>query len=295
MKLWRFGAPKTPGFGLSKSYYLSVLSSASVLPSIEDVIVPKPEYEGPVVGFGAPLRAGATKEELRQPMRPGAYAIADRSRKTVCQMLLMGKEDAGFNPETFAQSALAMDFSAETVARIRGTWTIAQFTFQSHDPDVFPSLDFLQDVTARLASLSEGVIADPISRRYLLPSQVRLSDRLDPKFDAREHVSVQFRTVAGANTGYTLGMQKFALPEFELATLLDHEMAIAERFLILLAQTALIRSPMNAGDRTDGFVLAEGGFDRAVWEGIPVLEVLPPTSQMAGDALRDWADRVLES
>ena len=34
MRPWQFGKPKTPGFGLSNRFYLSVLSSRSVMPAL---------------------------------------------------------------------------------------------------------------------------------------------------------------------------------------------------------------------------------------------------------------------
>ena len=128
MRAWRFSKPKTPGFGIDRGYYLSVLSSRPTLPTPLQLANPQTSG-GAVEGFAAPLAADASKDHLNMPMARGAYVVASKDRKTVLKMLVLSKEEAGFDPDAYATSALALDASQELVARLRGTWTLAQFTF----------------------------------------------------------------------------------------------------------------------------------------------------------------------
>jgi hypothetical protein len=206
---------------------------------------------------------------------------------------VVSKEEAGFDPEEFVRSSLAAVAEPEMIARIRGTWNLLQLTIESHDPMVYASLDFYLGIAVRLAILSEGVVADSICMRYLLPQDVIHRDRLEPQLDARDHVAVHFRTSAGAIHCFTLGMQKFNLPEIEVAGLLDADQAAAEAFMITLCETILLGRPLREGDRVgadaDPFEVRVGGFDKALWEGIPVFELLPSTRSTATDALAAWA------
>lgn len=285
----RFRRPKGPGFGIQSSYYLSVLSTRVPMPPIRELVNPKGS-NGAVVGFGVPLGADE-KSALDRPMERGVYAIATRERKTVLQMKVLSREEAGFDPEPFLRSPLAVGLDPELLVRLRATWTVAQLTFKSHDPDVYPALDFLLDVAARLAFLSDGAVADPLSRRYLLPQEVRQPVRLDPKVDAREVVAIDRRGQPGREHVATHGMIKFDLPEMEIENLLPDEVPLAGRFLIACAQNALMGDLAISGDRYGApealFEAREGGFD-PVWKGVSVLELLPPTHLTAGEALRAW-------
>src|SRR5436190_1574007 len=98
----RFSRPKGPGFGISGGYYLSVLSSHATLPRIIEVINPTGDG-GAVTGFGAPLALDATKQALAEPMSRGAYVLASKDRKTVLKMLVMSKDETGFDPEAVAR------------------------------------------------------------------------------------------------------------------------------------------------------------------------------------------------
>ncbi|HVL38146.1 MAG TPA: hypothetical protein VM328_02035 [Fimbriimonadaceae bacterium] len=287
MRAWQFGKPKGPGFGLSRQFYLSVLSSRATLPPILDVLNPAGE-RGAARGFGAPLAAGKSKQDLLAPIERGAYALASHDRKTVLKLLVLSKEEAGFDPELIARSSLAAGLAQELVNRIRATWTLMQLTFESHDPDVYPSLDFLLALAARLAALTEGVVADPIAQRYLLPDEIFQRPRLDPKVDAREHVVVKTRPSKQNNHAHTLGLMKFALPELEMYEVSDKHLARAEGLLMSLAQNMLLGRVVRAGERLQAFgsvfEAREGGLDRAIWEGIPCLEILPARGSLE-DAL----------
>jgi hypothetical protein len=261
------------------------------MPSIRSLINPKGEG-GAVVGFGVPLGAGKEKADLDRPLERGIYALASRDRKTVLKMRVLSKEEAGFDPEAFLRSSLATGLSDELRVRLKATWTVAQLTFESYDPAVYPALDLFVDLAGRLAYLSDGAIADPIARRYLLPNELRQAVRLDERVDARESIGIGRRGTPGQEHVATHGMVKFDLPELEIENLLPDEVGLAGRFLIACAQNALMGDPPKSGDRYGApgalFEAREGGFDRTAWEGIPVLELLPPTRMLAGEALRAW-------
>jgi hypothetical protein len=290
-KLFQFSRPKGPGFGISKDFYLSVLASSSVLPSLLDVINPKGQ-NGAVQGFGVPLAAQATKDDLGAPLRRGAYGLASPDRKTVLRLLVLGRDEAGFDPDVLSRVPMGSQLPTELVNRVRGTWNLMQLTFESHDPEVYPALDFLLALAIRFAKLSEGVIADAIAQRYLLPEDVLPPFRLDPKVDAREHVSPGFFVASDGGHAFTKGLRKFALPELEMPGLRPSDEQDASRFLLALSQLILLGDLAEPGDRVGAskaqFQVAEGGFDRARWEGIPVFELLPPTTMTSSEALEMW-------
>src|SRR5688572_11612277 len=145
MRGWPFGKPKTPGFGISKAYYLSVLSAKATLPQIVEVVNPKGS-DGAVEGFGAPLMTDSTKDDLQKPMSRGAYAIASKDRKTVLKLIVVPKEEAGFDPDAFLRSPQAAALPQDMANRIRATWSLLQLTFESHDPMVYPALDFFESI-----------------------------------------------------------------------------------------------------------------------------------------------------
>jgi len=293
MRPWQFSKPKNPGFGISRAYYLTVLASRATWPTVLELINPAGEG-GAATGFGAPLSSSADKSALHRGMERGPYAVASKDRKNVLQMLLMSKDEASFDPEKFVLSGLSAGADPELVARMRGTWNLAQFRFESHDAMVYPALDFVLGVTSRLAALTDGVVADPIAQRYLLPEHVFNTPRVDPRVDARDHIAVRFRTRPEGVHGYTLGMQKFALPEYEITGLTDADETVAERFMLTIAQSVLQGDLTKPGDqfgaRRSTFEAREGGLDRGLWEGIPVYELLPPTKKTASEALRAWAE-----
>lgn len=291
MRPWQFSRPKGPGYGISRNYYLTVLLSRSVLPAILQVINPKGDY-GAAQGFGAPLSPSADKSALQSPMTRGAYVVATKDRKTVLQMLIMSPDEAGYNPEAFARSPMAEDSPAELVARTRGTWNLAQFRFESHDPDVYPSLDFVHGIAVRLATLGEGVVADPIARRYALPESVFVRDRFDPRVDIREHMTVQSVSRPNGLHLFTAGMFKFALPEYEILRVAPSDLEVGHQFLLALGQRVLMGDLTKNGEQFGAprmsFEAQPGGLDRSMWEGIPVFELIPPTGQSVSSCLHAW-------
>lgn len=297
MRAWQFSKPKNPGFGISKLYYLSVLASKAVLPTPREIANPKGDG-GALTGFCVPLQSTTEKQMLDQPLQRGAYTLASRDQKTVLRLVVISKEEAGFDPEAFAQSSFALGVSQEAVARIRGTWNMMQVVIESHDAMVYPALDFMLAGVARLADLSDGVVGDSISERYLMPEQVfsrRRTIQSLPVY-AEEHVDVKFRLKPEGMQAHTLGMQKFAMPELEINGLQEGEERPATTGLLWLAQQQLLGTKVQEGYQVGApnlmFEIREGGFDRGQWEGTPVWELLPPTAVQAGDALRAWSEEI---
>src|SRR5579863_6653518 len=110
-----------------------------------------------------------------------------------------------------------------------------------------PPLDFLLGVCSRMALLSDGLVADAVSQRYLLPDEVFHSNREDPRIDARDHVAVRFRSRPEGTHAFTLGMQKFSLPEYEITALDPSETESAARFMLVIAQTVLVGNLTRQG------------------------------------------------
>ena len=97
---WKFAKPHGPGFGISKSFYLSVLAGSPALPPISAIINPK-GTNGALEGFGVPLVAGKDKAILDSPMLRGTYALAGKDRKTVVRLMVMSAESP---PAQFRES-----------------------------------------------------------------------------------------------------------------------------------------------------------------------------------------------
>ncbi|MCW5942199.1 MAG: hypothetical protein KIS66_08200 [Fimbriimonadaceae bacterium] len=291
MKLWN-PKPKTPGFGLAGDFYLSVLAATARLPAIVEALNPD-GADGAVVGFGVPLGSGQGKEVLAQPLMRGGYALATKDRKTVLKLLVLSKEEAGYDPAPVVDSPLAATLDPEIVARLRATWTLLQFTFGSHDPAVYPSLDFLLDVAGRLGTLVEGVVADPIAETYRLPGELRWRPRLDPRVDAREHVVVRVVPQRMGFWAHTLGLRKFTIPEIEVYGVPPDLEGQVAAVLMAIAQGSLLgevpRPGLGFGSAKNPLVAHLGGHDKGRWEGIPVLELLPERGSV-GDAVRTAFD-----
>jgi hypothetical protein len=287
-ELLKFRPAKGPGYEISPKFYLSVMAAQMPLPSIRQVIEPKGS-DGAVVGFGVPM--AGDKEDLDRPMERGAYVIASLDRKTVLRGLVVSKEEAGFNPEAFLRSERALLVSDDAKSRMASTWMLIQLTFESYDPAVHPATRFLYKVAARMSELSGGLVADPVSEVYKVPSQV-LSVLGPEGFAVQDMVAVHSRVIGDGFGLFTLGMQKFGLPEFEIAGVDDAQSQAAARLLLGLCQGVLRSKRLTAGDsvgsRKAAFQIAAGGLDRGQWEGIPVLEVLSENTEDVNIVLSRW-------
>lgn len=290
MKAWQFKQP-TPGFGIRKDAYLSVLAGTAQLPPITAVVHPNMEG-GAIEGMGAPLAAGATKADLDRPMARGGYVIASKDRKTVLKLLVVSKEEAGYDPSAILQSSLANVLSREVLDRVSATWSLFQLTFESHHPMVYDSVRFQLSIAKRLAELTQGVVADPISQSFKLPAEVFRQPQLDPKIDVRDVVAVhRALSPAGANL-FTHGMRKFGMAEIEIPDVPVEAEQAAAALLVALGQNRLLGKKLDAGDQVGTPPLmmdvVEGGADRSRWEGIPVLDILPPKQATISAALMNW-------
>ncbi|HEY3780868.1 MAG TPA: hypothetical protein VGL56_07280 [Fimbriimonadaceae bacterium] len=290
MRAWQF-RQKSPGFGISKNYYLTVLAATAQLPTIRQVVDPK-GVGGAVEGFGAPLAQNASKEDLLNPMERGIYAITTRNRETVLRMMVMPKEEAGFDPAPFLRSKEADKLTSEHLARISATWTLLQLTFETHESMLYASLKFMLSVAQRMAELTEGVVSDPICRSYKLPQEVMHNPPLDEKIDARDHITIAYDP--DKSTSYSLGFQKFSLPELEISMVPEVMSLTAERFLLGVSQGVLMGHPLKIGRQIGNnkapFQVATGGLDRALWEGIPCFELIPAKKNTALEGLLAWSE-----
>jgi hypothetical protein len=232
-------------------------------------------------------------------MRRGNFAVATPDRKTVLKLLVLPKDESGFDPESFVQSEFAAQCDPEIVARIRATWFVIQLAFESHDARVYPAVRFLLRIARRFAELTEGVIADPISQRYALPQDVLLYGTTDFQTDVRDVVTVRFRDRPDGLHCFTLGMQKFGLPEIEILGCDKNVEPLATRLLLGACQSALRGKPLRDGDHIGDTAIPievrPGGLDPAFWKGIPCLELLPPTQHTIAEALTAWGSSLTEA
>lgn len=255
------------------------------MPPVSAVINPK-GANGALEGFGVPLVSGKDKALLDSPMMRGTYALASKDRKTVVRLMVMSAEEAGFSPDAIAKSSLASKLSPDLLARLRATWHLMQLSVESHDPDVYPALDFILGIATRLGNFTQAVIADPISERYLLPQELMMNPRTDPLVDAREHVFVHRRPEGVKWHLYTKGLSKFVQPELELYGVEPNDQDLAAKFLMSACQGVLQGFPIQNGSTVGPFEARAGGTNRALWDGIPVMEMLPATGKSVAELLR---------
>lgn len=260
------------------------------LPSLAQLVEPKGEG-GAVPAFGVPLSEGKDKSALTEPLQRGAYGIASLDRKTVLRLLVLSKEEAGFDPSTAARS-MADTLDDESVARLQATWMILQFTFESHDPGVVPAVGLLLDVVRRAATLTEGMVGDPVSRRYIHPDHV---PAVSGSLPADALVAIHSRTQPEGHSVCTLGMAKIAQPEFELTGVDEPQLVAAGNLLLGAAQRVIDKGPVELGDVFGvpgaAFRVAHGGTDRAYWDGVPCVELVSESVEGTDAALKAWKER----
>ncbi|MFX8801563.1 hypothetical protein ABTM62_19825, partial [Acinetobacter baumannii] len=84
-----------------------------------------------------------------------------------------------------------LNMPPEVQERLLSTWSLAQLTFESHHPMVFPAVRFVLQVASRLAALTYGVIADPVARSYRLPEEMPSEFTSDDFLDVRDVMTVK--------------------------------------------------------------------------------------------------------
>jgi hypothetical protein len=296
--LLNMGKAKTPGFGISKSFYLSVLANAPVLPPLTAIVNPK-GTGGAIKGFGVPLKVGARKEEIAEPLMRGMYGIASLDQKTALKLTVISKEEAGFDPSPMLQSASGMALDPEVRTRIAAAWNLMQVTFESHDPAVYPALDFLMGIVRKMALLTDGVIADPMCQAYRLPhGQEEVHDEGLP-FSTESHIAIRQLPRGPGFHLSTLGLAKFAMHEVEIDGVDQAAVAAGKMMLLGVAQSCLQGKKVEPGDRLGSpakpLRVAEGGLDRGMWDGIPCLELIPDIQGETSASLLAWHDEQLRS
>ena len=276
---WLFGRkPKSPGFGISKNFYLTVLATSPILPSMRDLTSQKP-INGEVLAMGAPLAKAATKEDLFAPLSFGAYGVVSIDKRTLIKMLVVDPEKAGFDPLIYTESADAANASPEVISRVKGAWTMTQLNVETYDPGVYHSMRIMMRLAKRIGEMSVGVIADPISQRYQLPDDFYNENFDDEPLRPQELVEIHQDPSESGLKLYTLGLQKIDLPELELDGVDPSDIRLGVRFLLRTVKLILSGKPLELDDKLGSkdvhFQVASGGFNRKLWEGIPVFELIP--------------------
>lgn len=284
---------KTPGFGISKGFYLTVLASDSVLPSLLVLLNPKGEGRA-VKGFGVPMQKDAAKEDLAKPLSRGFYGLASPDQKTLLKLAVVSKEEAGFDPGPLLKSPAAMLMKDDIRLGIAGAWHLLQFTFESFDPEVYPALEFLHSVVRRTAECSSGIIADPLSQVYWTLADFPLEPDPGRSYSTPALISTKERAESAGLNIYTLGLQKFALPELEIKGVSPSESEAGQAFLLSLSQGILGGDKLELGQRVGhgdaSFLVIQGGSDRAHWDGIPCFELVPNSTLTSTAILKLWQD-----
>ena len=289
-QILKFGKHKTPGYGINRGFYLSVLAAQAPLPCLPEIVTPKGE-NGTVKGFGVPLSKDATKNCLNEALARGAYAVASEDQKTVIKLLIMSKEEAGFSPPATIESAKSFHLTSEVKERMLSTWSIAQLTFESHHPMVFPAVRLILELADRIASLTGGLVADPLSRSYRMPGEVPTAFTTDGSLDVRDVVSV--KTVEGEEGpwAFTMGMHKFNLHEYEIQGFSPVLMPIVTDLLYAVGQQRLSGEVLQGGDTIGSESAAmclEAGAGPCLPAGVPCYRITPSHTSL-DEALTAWA------
>ena len=285
-----FSKPKGPGYGIQSGFYMSVLTGIAHLPTLKAFVNPKGE-NGAIPGFAVPLR-GEDKSELEHPILRGTYAVASLDRKTVLKMLVMSTDESGFDPAPFLSSKAGQGLDPQVADRLRGAWHVIQFTFESYDPDVGPAVSFLLDVTEKLAQLTDGVVADPLSQVYRLPGVHADFPHPELGYRVLDVLQVKLNAGSGGLEIQTLGMQKFSLAELMFRDITPVAAEAATQYLLGLGMGVLKNGPMQPGslvwESGFAFMLTESGIQPGVNGGVLTYELLPQKGHDTSQVLLDW-------
>lgn len=288
MKPWQFSKPKGPGFGLSSKFYLSIFA-VRPLPNLLAWLNPKGEGDA-VPGFGIPTFTN-DKGALQLPMIPGIYGLASKDRKTVLRCLVMNPSQAGFNPYDAAQAPEIQSLGSEISTRMTSCTTIIQLSFETYEPSVVPATHFLLDLAVRLGQLTEGLVCDPICMRYGLPTDF-IRPMANSGIPTELFVVARSRTKVTGLHAFTLGLQKFLLPELEIEGLQPANEQASHTFLLSAAQAMLsgniLQEGSSVGSRRIPFEARVGGLDGAFWRGLSVMELVPPLQATPDEAVNAW-------
>ncbi len=295
MSLWPFKKKPTQApIAINRNFYLSVLAGPGPLPPILQLLNPQ-GTNGAAAGFGAPLTEGASKELLNEPLAPGAYVLTTTDKLTVLQMDVFRRDDVhAFQLPTDPLQLEAARLTGRRLARAEASEWLVNLVFKGYSPDAYLSVQFMQEIAARMATLTEGVVADPLAEVYRLPEETSVTPRIDPRIDFREVGSVRAVRTGDGVWVSTRGMIKFDQAEYEMFGLPDELVDTAANMLISAAQQTLIGLPIRPGETA--FALASPleavAGSRGEWDGRQVVEFRDPGGSGAAQGVKAWADQV---
>ncbi len=279
-----FGLARVPDSGIDRRYYLSVLSSLrATMPSIYEIV--NPAGTGTVVGFGVPL--AQNPKGLRRPLERGAHAVASRDRETVLKMLILSRGKAGYDPEAFAQSqqlAVGADPSFSRGCGRRGRSRNSRLSRTTRRGLPRRSTSSCRPPPRRS---QRGRRRGP--HRAAVPAASPggpLRPRRPPGGRARPRVCQHSRSPEREFITLRSACKDSASRSWNFPDCRTARRVRGGTVLLVLCQRVPARKLHSSGERFGPFEVREGGFDRGLWEGVPVLELLPPTAMTAGDALR---------
>lgn len=272
-----------------------MLAATAVLPSINDLVDPSGEG-GRVPGMAVPLASGATKEDLDRPLQRGVYAVSSPDQKTVLKLRVFSKEEARFSPESVLDSVLGANLDLDSRERIRATWTILQLTYESYDPDLYPALRFLLEVASKLATLSEGLIADPLSRIYRKASSVPSPAQPGMEFNVLDFVATEKTFEHDTWTVRTAGLVKFDQPEIQISQVPEAFVRAAESLMMSVSSGIMRGKTLSVGDKLiseTGWIVAGsaselGPIAKELGIGSRMYELLPAGSKTVSESLAEW-------
>ncbi|MFN8140203.1 MAG: hypothetical protein U0R49_10440 [Fimbriimonadales bacterium] len=277
MPLWPFKKkPTEPVLTINKNFYFSVLASSSHLPTLLQMINPDGS-NGALIGFGAPLSEGASRDLLNQSLATGAYVLSTKERSTLVEMHVFQKSQVqGFSLPSDSAVCDQAGLVGDKLKRAQNAQYIINLVIKAFSPELYPSVRFYLDCAARIALLTEGVIADPLSELYRLPNEMNVAQKLDERIDFREVARVKLIRLEDGIWSSTRGLTKFNLPEFEMYGIPENLADIAANMIASAGQQALIGIPMKSGETAFApdapLTVFEGTKMRQEWADRPTLE-----------------------
>ena len=248
--MWPF-KKKAPEAALeiNRNFYLSVLLGLGPRPPILSWMNPDGSNDA-VKGFAAPLNQDKNADLLSQPIADGSYVLASLDRKTLIQADFFHLADVPqFRLPTHEVAQLSVDLVGERLWRAERAAALATLVFKGYSPEVYEAVRFMLDSAARLAALTDGVVADPLAETYRLPTEFSQAAPLDPRIDFRDIGSIKaIQDQDGVWVG-TRGMAKFNLPEYEVYEVPAESVTRVGEMLVLAGQEALLGSSMPIGEK----------------------------------------------
>ena len=277
--MWPFKkkAPE-PAFEINRNFYLSVLLGPGVRPTPLALVNPDGSNDA-VQGFAAPLNQDKDADLLSQSIADGSYVLATKDRKTLVQADFFDMSAVPqFRLPSEPGAQAMVDLVGEKLWRAERAAGLATLVFKGYSQDVYESVRFLLDAAARLASLSDGVVADPLAETYRLAEDFRQAAPLDAQIDFRDVCSIKAFAESGGVWVSTRGMSKFNLAEYEVYGVAEAEVTRVGETLVLAGQEALLGAPMPIGERVStpmgSLETMHGAKNRDKWGDRSTIELL---------------------